>query len=204
MNLNHKFVFAPLAVLLLALPACSVNVKKNNETQGDKKVDISTPVGAIHVSKEADVKNIGLAVYPGARPKEKEDAEGEEKSANVNIATSFFGLKVVAQEFQSNDPPDKIVTFYSKELKKYGHVLQCRSSWKKANDYDIDIDDKDDNDKSEKSSNQLTCENDSSGNATELKVGTKDNQHLVAVQSEGKGSKFALVFVQVRGKEGTI
>jgi hypothetical protein len=204
MNLNHKFVFAPLAVLLLALPACSVNVKKNNENQGDKKVDISTPVGAIHVSKEADVKNIGLAVYPGARPKEKEDAEGEEKSANVNIATSFFGLKVVAQEFQSNDPPDKIVTFYSKELKKYGHVLQCRSSWKKANDYDIDIDDKDDNDKSEKSSNQLTCENDSSGNATELKVGTKDNQHLVAVQSEGKGSKFALVFVQVRGKEGTI
>jgi hypothetical protein len=204
MNLNHKFVFAPLAVLLLALPACSVNVKKNNENQGDKKVDISTPVGAIHVSKEADVKNIGLAVYPGARPKEKEDAEGEEKSANVNIATSFFGLKVVAQEFQSDDPPDKIVTFYSKELMKYGHVLQCRSSWKKANDYDIDIDDKDDNDKSEKSSNQLTCENDSGGNATELKVGTKDNQHLVAVQSEGKGSKFALVFVQVRGKEGTI
>jgi hypothetical protein len=37
-----------------------------------------------------------------------------------------------------------------------------------------------------------------------LKVGTKENQHLVAIQPQGKGSKFALVFVQVRDREGTI
>jgi hypothetical protein len=196
---NRSLVLTALATLLLVLPACSVNVKKNADDT-DKKVDISTPVGAIHVSEAADIKNIGLAVYPGARLKEKEDAPGEDKSANVNIATAFFGLKVVAQEFESDAPPEKIVSFYSNELKKYGRVLQCRSSWKSANDVDVEMGDN----KSGKRSNELTCQSDSDGKTTELKAGTKDNQHLVAIAPEGKGSKFALVFVQVRGKEGTI
>ena len=35
----------------------------------------------------------------------------------------------------------------------------------------------------------------------ELKVGTKDNQHIVSIspQDKGKGTDFALVFVQTRG-----
>jgi len=34
-----------------------------------------------------------------------------------------------------------------------------------------------------------------------LKVGTKDNQHVVSIspQDKGKGTDFALVFVQARG-----
>ena len=43
-----------------------------------------------------------LPVYPGARPKEK-DEDGDEKSANVDISTSAFGLKVVAIEYETND-----------------------------------------------------------------------------------------------------
>jgi len=38
----------------------------------------------------------------------------------------------------------------------------------------------------------------------ELKVGTEDNQHIVAVEPQGKGSSFALVYVQTHGKEGMI
>src|SRR5438552_4137043 len=87
--------FATLAVLLL--PACSVNVKKEKNGE-DKQVDIDTPVGGIHVSKGANVADVGLAVYPGARLKQ-ENSDGKDKSANVNISGFGFGLKVVALEY---------------------------------------------------------------------------------------------------------
>ncbi len=52
-----------------------------------------------------------------------------------------------------------------------------------------------------KDSKDLKCDNNDRGKTVELKVGTEDNQHIVAVEPEGKGSTFALVFVQTRGKE---
>jgi hypothetical protein len=38
----------------------------------------------------------------------------------------------------------------------------------------------------------------------ELKVGTKENQHIVAVQPEGQGASFSLVYVRTHGKEAEI
>jgi len=35
-------------------------------------------------------------------------------------------------------------------------------------------------------------------------VGNEENQHIVSIKPEGKGSQFALVHVQVRGKDTTI
>src|SRR5579863_35328 len=78
--------FAVIATLLWT--ACSVNVKKEKNGD-DKQVDIQTPVGGIHVSKDADPADAGLAVYPGAHLKPK-DASGDDKSANVNL--SGFGF----------------------------------------------------------------------------------------------------------------
>src|SRR5207245_9329281 len=75
-NFLHGFALAVIALVLL--PACSINVKKNEDGE-DKKVDVETPVGGIHVSKDADVRDVGLAVYPGARKKQK-DLSGDEKS----------------------------------------------------------------------------------------------------------------------------
>jgi len=69
---------------LAALPACSINVKKADNGE-EKKVDIETPVGGIHVSKGADAPRYRPAVYPGAKPKDI-NKTGEEKSANVNIS----------------------------------------------------------------------------------------------------------------------
>ena len=111
---------ASLAALSL-LPACSVNVKKEANGQ-DKQVDIKTLLGGVHVSKQADVSDIGLAVYPGARVKEK-DSDGSDKSANVNISGFGYGLKVVAVEYESDDAPTKVLSFYKDQLKKYGNVL---------------------------------------------------------------------------------
>jgi hypothetical protein len=191
---SSLLAFACVSLVLLA--GCSINVKKNAD-ESDKKVDIETPIGGIHVSKEADVKDIGLPIYPGARPA-KEESKNDEKSANVNISSSVFGLKVVAQEFDSDDPPDKLMGFYSNELKKYGKVLDCRSSWHGGGHVSVH------HDSSEKESNELKCDNESDGKTTELKVGTEDNQRIVAIKPQGKGTRFALVRVQIRSKDNMI
>jgi hypothetical protein len=179
---------------LIALPACTVNVKKG-ENGEEKKVDIETPVGGIHVDKGADARDTGLSVYPGAKLK-KEETDGE-KSANVNISAGAFGLKVVAIEFLSDDSPDKVAAYYKDQLKRFGTILQCHTTNRHgdAGDFDVHLGKDDD-----KGSSQLSCEN-STGNTLELKVGTKQSQHIVSIspQEKGKGTDFALVFVQTRG-----
>jgi hypothetical protein len=49
----------------------------------------------------------------------------------------------------------------------------------------------------------LTCEG-SGGSDIELKVGRQDDQHIVAVEPEGRGSSFALVYVLTHGKDADI
>ncbi len=193
MRLQLSSACVPIAMAFL-FTACSVNVKKDAEGK-DKNVDINTPFGGIHVNKNADVRDTGLPVYPGARPKEK-DEDGDEKSANVDISTSAFGLKVVAIEYETNDSPDKLVPYYHEQLKKYGKVLECHSSHQGnygGGHHDPNRD-----------SDELKCEGDDQGKTIELKVGTESNQHIVSIEPQGKGSKFALVYVRTRGKEGTI
>jgi len=182
--------------VLVALPACKINVQKSDNGE-DKKVDIETPLGGIHVNKDANARDTGLAVYPGAREKDT-GKEGQEKSANVNISTGFFGVKVVAIEFLTDDPPEKVTAFYKDQLKKYGAILECHTTDRHQDSGDVDVNLGKDHDK--KDSQKLTCEQDS-GTTIELKVGTKDNQHIVSIspQDNGKGADFALVFVQTHG-----
>jgi hypothetical protein len=202
MTRSHRTSLAYVFILalagLVALPACSINVKKDNNGE-DKKVDIETPVGGIHVSKGADARDTGLPIYPGARQKD-DDKNGEEKSANVNITAGVFGFKVVAVEFLSDDPPEKVTAYYKEQLKKYGAILECHTTNRHGDSGDVDIHAGKDKDKDKKDSRELTCEQ-SSGPTLELKVGTKDNQRLVAIspQDKSKGTDFALVYVQTRG-----
>ena len=191
--LGTRFLVLAVAVVSF-LPACKVNVKKGADEK-DKKVDISTPIGGIHVSKGIDPRDLGLAIYPGARP--KKDPEND-KGANVHISSPYFGLKVVAQEYESDDSAEKLVTFYSDQLKKYGNVIECHGKWK-GKDANVNV-----SNNSSKKSHELTCDKDNSGDSIELKVGTDENQHLVAIEPQGKGCKFALVRVEVRGEDDTI
>jgi hypothetical protein len=191
MRRTSSFLLSLLAIALL-LTACSVNVKKEKNGQ-DKQVDIKTPIGGIHVSKGANPDDVGMAIYPGARLKQ-ENEDGSDKSANVNISGFGFGLKVIALEYESDDAPAKIAAYYRDQLKKYGNVIECHT-----NHMDVDTDIKD----SGHGSHQLTCQG-SSGNTVELKVGTQENQHIVAVEPEGKGSTFSLVYVRTHGKDTEI
>jgi len=184
------FVLSSIAMGLLA--ACSVNVKKEQNGE-DKQVDIDTPLGGIHVSKNANPEDVGIPIYPGARLKQK-DSSGDDKSANVNVSGFGYGVRVVALEYDSDASPAKVLAFYQDQLKKYGKVLVCHTA---HIDVNADVKTHDDG------MHELTCDENSGANV-ELKVGSKENQHIVAVEPEGNGSSFSLVYVHTHGKDADI
>lgn len=181
--------------LVLAVIA-SLPVIAQDSDSHDKNLDVRSSVGDLHVGKDADARKTGLPLYPGARL-ESDTEKGDQ--ANLSLLTDAFGLKLVVAKYQSDDAPAKITDFYRDKLKKYGKVLECHTQ-KHGGDVEIDNDDKD-----AKNTKELKCD-DNSGPVTELKVGTEDNQHIVAVEPRegGKGSTFALVYVHTRGKRGEI
>lgn len=175
-----------------AFSACSINVKKGANDGDDKNVDIKTPFTDIHVEKDANARDAGLSIYPGATLKPREG--DNDNSANVNLSAFGFGLKIVVLKYQSDDSPAKIQSYYQNELKRYGGVLECHTSH--HGDYNAGA--------HGDPSAPLKCGADNSGNVLELKAGTEGNQHIVAIEPHGKGTEFALVYVHTHGKDDTI
>ena len=161
----------------------------------NKNLDVRSPIGDLHVGADADAKKIGVPLYPGARLK-THDSDSDSDQANLSVLTEAFGMKLVVANYVSDADPAKIVAFYRNKLKKYGKVLECHSE---KHGGDVSVEDDKHADK------ELKCEQES-GPVTELKVGSEENQHLVAVETRegGRGSKFALVYVHTRGKMGDI
>lgn len=184
------FRWAALSLVALLAAGCSLRVDKE-KSGGKENVEIQTPLGDLKVRTNVDAKDVGLAVYPNARPAEKDD--DDDHSANVNISTPFFGLKVMAMQFESDDPPEKVVEFYKKDLARYGKVIECRG---KRNDGHIR------KDGGKEMSLKLECDdNDPGSKDIELKAGEGDRQHVVGISPKGKGSEFGLVYIQIRGSE---
>ncbi len=193
-NVLANLALGGLLAGLCALPACSINANDKGQN-GEKNVDIKSPIGDLHVSEQADIRDAGLTLYPGARPAPKDDGDDKE-SANVNLSVAGFSLKVVAAEFLSDDPPDKILGYYDKELRKYGKPIQCHGGWNSGHTH---------HDTNDEISKPVSCGNDGSSDSVELKVGTEGNQHIVSVKTIGHGSRFALVYVRMHtGKDDTI
>jgi hypothetical protein len=189
-----KLALVGLFGVLCILPACSINANHDGK-DGEKQVDIKSPVGDLHVSEQADIRDAGLTLYPGAKPAPKDNSD-DEKSANVNLSIPGFSLKVVAAEFLSDDAPDKIIAFYNRDLQRYGKPIQCHGGW---NGGHANYQGKDE------MSKPVSCDNGTSGNGVELKVGTEGNQHLVSIKPNSSGSRFALVYVRMHtGSDNTI
>src|SRR5258708_21789174 len=112
--------------LLIGLGGCTISTHESKGESGktNEDVDIASPVGSLSVhSGDVDARATGLSVYPGARV--TTGHRDNDSSANVNIDTSFFGVKVVAVKFSSDDAPDKILAFYRKDMAKYGNLIEC-------------------------------------------------------------------------------
>jgi len=172
------------------LAGCSVTTHDKGDGKKNNDVDVRTPFGSLSVREgQTEVKDTGLTPYPGAQP--KKDSDEEHHSANVNISSSLFGLKVVALKFESNDSPDKVLAFYRKDMGKFGKVIDCTGGFS----MNFHRHDKDD---------EVSCGASDNGHEykQELKVGTENNQRIMAIKPAGSGSVFALVYVRAwEGKD---
>jgi hypothetical protein len=144
-----------------------------------------------------------LPLYPGARL--HPDSENS-NAFNLGVLTEAFGIKLVIARYDSDDAPEKVISYYRDRLKKYGKVLECHAH-KHNDDSEADTNSESKSETSDPNhSKALKCEGDGSGPVTELKVGFEDNQHVVTVEPrDGKGgTSFALFYVHTRGKQGDI
>ena len=186
------FRYYTLSLALIVFTAFAWGQQSDN---GDKAFDVRSSVGDLHVGKDADAGKAGIPLYPGARPKVEKDND----PLNFGVLTEAFGLKLIVAKYETIEDPAKVIAFYRGKLKKYGKVLECHSQ---RHDGGVSVDDGG-NDSG--NNDELKCD-ENSGPVTELKVGTKDNQHIVAVESgdASKGSNFAIVYMHARGKRGDI
>jgi hypothetical protein len=178
-------------IISIALLICGAAAQ---ETQShDKNLDVTSPVGDLHLGKDANAQKAGLPLYPGARPKQDPNND----PVNLGILTESFGIKLVVAKYETDDSPAKVLDFYREKMKKYGKVLECHNT----ND-DTDVHSDDDSDLNK----PLKCQGDNSGPVRELKVGTEGNAHIVAIENpeNSKGTTFAIVYVHRRGKTGEI
>jgi hypothetical protein len=166
------------ASALLVSTGCGIDV---HEDGPGKNVDIKSPVGDVSVRTNVENPDTGLPVYPGAQPSRD---RGEHESANVNVASPWFGVRVVAAKYESDDAQDKILDFYRREMKTYGPVTECRG--------EVDF-------KGGAGSRRVVCKEKPSADEVQLVTGTEDRQRVVAVKSRGNHSEFSLVYVNTRG-----
>jgi hypothetical protein len=141
------------------------------------------------VSGNASAKEVGLPIYPGAKP--HKDKDNDPPSAQVGLWGSSFGFKLAVMKMESGDAPDKIAEFYKKALAKYGKVLNSSQASPESSAKD-----------KSGSSNTLDCADDKAEAGEMLfKAGTKEKQHIVGIKPNGQGSLFELVYLEARGGE---
>jgi hypothetical protein len=179
--------------LAIAIPNLAAQSQKADSGQ-NKNLDVRSSVGDLHMGSDADARKAGLPLYPGARRKHDDE---NSSALNLGLLTEAFGMKLVVAKYESDDAPGKVIEYYREHLKKYGKVLECHTREHGGEHADVDDD---------KKSKELKCEGDNTGPVTELKVGTEDDQHVVAVEPNNghSGSTFALVYFHTRGKQGDI
>jgi hypothetical protein len=195
-----------LAAFAVALPLASILLAGCHVTEDDhgdhKNVSIGTPFGSMKVntSKDGnDIGAIGITAYPGAVPvKDKDD----DNSNNANVSMNFgpFHLGVKAADFQTSDSPDKVIAFYQKDLaSRYGSVIECRghnsvgSTTHTTQGLTCSDDEHTRIKTGDHHSKGIAIMGDDSAADIELRSGSPQHLHIVAVDSRDGGTKIGLV-----------
>jgi len=179
-----KRVSKKIAALILVIPFLCILLLMAS-TSGIVSAQKDSDVG-IQFKLQASEKEVGLPVYPGAKP--HHDDKGDSSAANMGLWGNSFGFKLVVLKLESADSPAKIAAFYQKALTKYGKVLDCSDGAKKTDDLG-----------KKQSSTTLTCDDTPQTGAMLFKSGTKGKQHIVGIEAKAPGSVFQLVFLDTRG-----
>jgi hypothetical protein len=194
MNLNMTRTAITLAVslaLAAGMVGCRIETEKGPNGE-DKKVQIDTPFGGIHVNTDqTTAADLGLPVYPGATAV---TGDGDHKSADVHLGFGEWQLRVKAVSYQTADSQDKVTAFYKKALGRYGNVITCQGNSPVGTPAIT--------------TEGLTCADDGKHNnvhidqgdyhfdkgGLELKAGSKHHQHIVGFESPRYNqTRFALV-----------
>lgn len=174
------------SVFCLVLSGCHVTEHKSG--QGDN-VEIGTPFGSMHVktNDDANTAEIGITPYPGAVP--YKDNQNDTDSADVNMSFGSFHLGVRAASYKTQDGQSQVVAFYKKDLARYGDVLECRDNEPVG--------------EPTRTAQGLTCEDQHKHNVQvsdseiELRTGSPDHQHIVAITPKDGGTKIGMVNVDL-------
>jgi len=173
------------SAVLVVMVLLSANLARALAIQDQQDKDSAGVV----FSKQATPKEVGLPLYPGAKP--HKDEKNDSASVRMGLWGGSFGFQLAVMKMESSDAPEKIAEFYKKALAKYGTVLNCSDPSQKPSAKD----------KSE-SSNKLECDDDKPEKGELVfKAGTKEKEHVVAIQANGAGSLFQLVYVEARGDD---
>ena len=194
MLLNSTRTAATLVVslaLAAGMAGCRIHTEKDANGQ-DKKVQIDTPFGGIHVNTDqTTAADLGLPVYPGAVTVRDND---NHKSADVRMGFGEWQLRVKAVSYQTADSQDKVTAFYKKALGRYGNVITCQNNAPVGTPAIT--------------TEGLTCSDDGKHNNIkidqgdyhvgkgnlELKAGSKHHQHIVGFESpKDNQTRFSLV-----------
>jgi len=190
---------AVAAISLAAVFTTGCRVESNKNGNGDD-VKIATPFGGMSVKTDdsAIAQSTGMPTYPGALiVKKKNKDDHNDGAADINMSFGSFQLRVKAVSFTTPDSPDQVLAFYKKGLTRFGTVIQCNGHEAVGTPTQTP-DGLDCSDEGEHSKN-VHIDNDMSGK-TELKAGSKLHQHIVSIDSQAPGTKFALVALDLPGK----
>ena len=184
----------PAAVLLAAtltlgaVSGCRVSSRGEN---GDKNVKVATPFGGLDIKTydAARRAGVGLPQYPGAEPVRDDKNTG---AANIDMSFGSFHLRVKALSYRTSDSPEKVLSFYREALRRYGDVIECRYGQPVGTPT--------------RTSEGLSCDHNDYGDhqhheskELELRTGSEKHQHLVTIEHEGSGTKFAMIALDLPG-----
>ena len=137
---------------------------------------MDTPLGDLSVRGDAVPEDVGVAVYPGARPLEDGD---EAERANVFLSSPFVDLRVAALKYLSDDQPDAIAEFYRRSSPPTERSRSAAAIWTSTR-------------------RRPAVQDAAVGRRGQLQVGvgSKGNFRLASVKPRGTGSEFAVVYVR--------
>ena len=163
-------------IACLPLAGCSVDVQKHD---GGRRanVDIRAFGNTVAVRTAVSGEKTGLDIYPGARLAERHHGK---ESADVDIQTAWFGLKVVAATYETDDSPERVLAFYRDQMQGRGEFIECRGKvdfrWRGG-------------------ASRPVCRERSQSRDVKLVARTEDRQRIVSVKPHRDGSEFSLVAV---------
>ena len=182
---NARILLLALAVALFSTALFAQERKPDSDNE-KHTFRLETDSGRYGVaSGKFDPRQLGIAIYPGARV---DDRDNEGKGANLSLDWGRDSVRLYVQKYVTSDSADKVLSFYRRQLSKYGAVLECRDGKPLAAvASELKCEDGED----EKHDLHVTHKE-----GIELKAGTDRKQHVVGVTPRDDGTDFQVVYVE--------